>query len=58
MKIGKLIVVIVVSGMVFSCVAAVMKMPTSQTAGYHSGVSCSMVESRDGRGTTTTVDCN
>ena len=58
MKIGKLIVVIVVSGMVFSCVAAVVKMPAPQTAGYHSGVSCSMVQSKDGRGLTTTMECN
>jgi hypothetical protein len=57
MKIGKLIVVIIVTGMMFSCVAAVVKAP--QTASnYKPSVSCSMVQGKDGRGLTTTVDCN
>jgi hypothetical protein len=58
MKLIKWVTMIVFTGMMFSCVVAVMKMPAPQSAGYHSGVSCSMVESRDGRGTTTTLDCN
>lgn len=59
MKIGKLITVIVVCGMVFSCVAAVVNAPTSKTASsYRSGTSCTMVQSHDGRGLTTTMDCN
>lgn len=57
MKITKLIMVIVVAGMMFSCVAAVIKAPQS-ASNYHSGVSCSMLESSNGSGRTTTLDCN
>jgi hypothetical protein len=57
MKTIKLIAVIIVAGMMFSCVAAIIKAP--QTASnYHPSVSCSMVQGKDGRGLTTTVDCN
>ena len=58
MKTIKWVTIIIVAGMMFSCVAAVMKMPAPQTASYRSGVSCSMVQSKDGRGLTTTMDCN
>jgi hypothetical protein len=55
MKTIKWITIIVVAGMMFSCVAAVMTLPAPH---YRSGVSCSMVDSRDGRGLTTTMGCN
>jgi len=59
MKTIKWVIIITVTGMMFSCVVAVMKAPMpSQTAGYHSGVNCTMVQSKDGRGLTTTMDCN
>jgi hypothetical protein len=57
MKLVKLIVVIAFTGMMFSCVAAVVNAPHTANS-YRPGVSCSMLQSSNGSGQTTTLDCN
>lgn len=56
----KLAILLVVAGVMFSCVAAVVKAPTSSSTAstYRPGVSCSMLQSKDGSGYRTTMDCN
>ena len=57
----KLGILLVVAGVMFSCVAAIVKAPSpssSSASSYRPGVSCTMVQSKDGRGLTTTMDCN
>jgi hypothetical protein len=54
----KLAMLLLVAGVMFSCVAAVVKAPTTTASSYRPGVSCSMLQSKDGSGYRTTMDCN